>query len=73
MPGENNGVAARLRRINKLMLNVYCICQRLAFACADTGNSVKYITKVEGILKDTWKFFEYYAKHTNVFKKVLHE
>ena len=73
MTGEHNGVAARLRRINKVMLNFHCICHRLALACADTGNSVKYISEVEGILKDTWKFFEYSPKRTNVFMKVQTE
>lgn len=55
------------------MLNFHCICHRLALACADTGNSVKYISEVEGILKDTWKFFEYSPKRTNVFMKVQTE
>ena len=73
MTGVNNGVAARLRRINKVMLNFHCICHRLALACADTGNSVKYISEVEGLLKDTWKFFEYSPKRTNVFMKVQTE
>lgn len=73
MTGEHNGVAAQLRRINKVMLNFHCICHSLALACADTGNSVKYISEVEGILKDPWKFFEYFPKRTTVFMKVQTE
>lgn len=34
---------------------------------------MKYISEVEGILKDTWKFFEYSPKHTNIFMKVQTE
>ena len=37
MIGKNNGVAALLRRECKLMLNVHCICHRLALACADAS------------------------------------
>lgn len=55
------------------MLNLHCICHRLALACADTGDSVKYINKVEGILKETWKFFEPSPKRTGVFMKVQTE
>ena len=45
MTGEHNGVAARLKRVNKVLLNFHCICHRLALACADTGDSIKYIGK----------------------------
>ena len=30
MTGEHNGVAARLKRVNKVLLNFHCICHRLA-------------------------------------------
>lgn len=73
MTGVRNGVAARLRRINKVLLNFHCICHKLALACADTGDNVKYIMEVEGILKETWKFFEYSPKRTSIFMKVQTE
>ena len=38
MTGEHNGVAVRLKRVNKLLLNFHCICHRLVLACADTGD-----------------------------------
>ena len=52
MTGEHNGVAARLKCVNKV-LNFHCICHRLALACADTGDSIKYIVEVESVLKET--------------------
>ena len=64
MTWQHNGVAAQLRRLNKVMLNFHCICHRLALACADTGDSIKYIKEVETILKETWKFFENSPKRT---------
>ena len=57
MTGINNGVAARLKRVNNVMLNFHCICHRLAPACCDSGNETEYIKEVEGILTKIWKFF----------------
>ena len=73
MTGEHNGVAARLKRVNKVLLNFHCICNRLALACADTGDSIKYIVKVESLLKETWKFFENSPKRISIFMKVQTE
>ena len=33
MVGKENGVAAKLKREAKMLLNVHCICNRLALAC----------------------------------------
>ena len=73
MTGEHNGVAARLKRVNKVLLNFHCICHRLAHACADTGDSIKYILEVENLLKETWKFFENSPKCTSILMKVQTE
>ena len=43
MTGVHNGVAARLKRVNNMMLNFHCICHRLALACCDSGNKTEYI------------------------------
>ena len=47
MTGKRNGVAALLRRECKLLLNVHCICHRLALACGDANDYVQYIQSVE--------------------------
>ena len=73
MTGEHNGVVARLKRVNKVLLNFHCICHRLALACADTGDSIKYIVEVERLLKEMWKFFENSPKRTSIIMKVQSE
>ena len=50
MTGIHNGVAARLKRVNDVMLNFHCICHRLALACCHFGNETEYIKEVEEIL-----------------------
>ncbi|KAH3790825.1 hypothetical protein DPMN_169033 [Dreissena polymorpha] len=37
MMGKRTGVAARLKEINPVLLNVHCICHRLALACTDSS------------------------------------
>ena len=73
MTGIHNGVAARLKRVNNMMLNFHCICHRLALACCDSGNETEYIKEVEGIFTQIWKFFEYSPKRFNNFIKTQTE
>lgn len=57
MTGKKNGVAVQLRRECKLMLNVHCICHRLALSCGDANDHVSYIKTVEKVLLQLWTFF----------------
>ena len=40
MVGKGNGVAAKLKREAKMLLNVHCICHRLALACGDANDHI---------------------------------
>ena len=62
MTGKRNGVASLLRKESKVMLNVHCICHRLALACGDANDDVAYIKTVEKILVQLWSFFSNSAK-----------
>ncbi|XP_006818180.1 zinc finger protein 862-like, partial [Saccoglossus kowalevskii] len=66
MTGKQNGVAARLRRLNKLILSFHCICHKLALACVDTEKEIGYIKEVATTLTQAWKFFENSPKRTNI-------
>lgn len=37
MVWERGGVAAKLRKDNPLLINVHCVCHRLALACIDSN------------------------------------
>ena len=65
MTGRSNGVAAKLKGLNKTILSFHCICHRLALACADASDDVSFIKDVEATLKHLWEFFE-----NSSFKKV---
>ena len=54
MTGKRNGVAARLRADNKALINIHCICHRLALACGDANDNVSYIKQVERVLLQLW-------------------
>ena len=57
MTGVKGGVATKLREeFSKSMINIYCICHRLAQACADTGADYKFIRSFEENLIELWIF-----------------
>ena len=49
MTGVDGGVAAKLRRMDscETMINVHCICHRLALACSETGNELQFVKDFE--------------------------
>ena len=56
MLGKKTGVAARLKQVNPVLLNVHCICHRLALACTDSKESLSYIKNLETWLHQLWQF-----------------
>ena len=73
MTGIHNGVAAKLKRLNNVILNFNCICNRLAFACCDSRNETEYIKEDEKFLTQMWKVFKYSPKCLNSFIKIQTE
>ena len=71
MTGKRNGVSVQLRKESPMLLNVHCICHRLALACGDANNDVSYITTVEKILIQLWSFFDNSAKRTAAYSKAV--
>lgn len=71
MVGKENGVAAKLKREAKMLLNVHCICHRLALACGDANDHISYIKTVEKVLIQLWSFFHNSGKRTAAFTKAV--
>ena len=69
MVGKNNGVAAKLRQRNSKLLNMHCVCHRLALACMDTCQELKYIWEVEAVLRQLWYYFHNSPKRMACFLK----
>ena len=70
MIGKNNGVAVRLKRnANSKMINIHCICHRLALACTDTLGDISYIKQVQLWLLQLWRLFENSPKKLAVYLK----
>ena len=55
-------MAAIIKRDVPDLINIHCVCHRLALACAAASKELNYITKVEGLLLQVWKFYEYSPK-----------
>ena len=60
--GKRNGVAAKLKELNKSLVSVHCICHKSSLACCDTNDEIVYIKEVERWLIQPWKFFENSSK-----------
>ena len=69
MTGKQNGVGARLQKVCKIMVRSHCISHRLALACSDANDTVKYIQTIEVTLRQLWKWLEY-PKRCSAFVKV---
>ena len=69
MTGQRNGVAAKLKELNKSLISVHCICHKLSLACCDTNNEISYIKEVERWLIQAWKFFENSPKRLAIYFK----
>ena len=71
MVGKENGVAAKLKREAKMLLNVHCICHRLALARGDANDHISYIKTVEKVLIRLWSFFHNSGKRTAAYTKAV--
>lgn len=69
MTGVHGGVGARLQNVSSIMLRSHCISHRLALACGDSNETVKYVSTVEVTLRQLWKWLEY-PKRCSAFVKV---
>ena len=72
MTGSNGGVAAKFKSLKECqtMISIHCVCHRLALACADTGDELKFIQDFEKTALDLWSFFKKSAKRLKVYVKV---
>ena len=69
MVGKTNGVAAKLRQSNDKLLNTHCVCHRLALACTDSCQELKFIKEVEDVQRQLWYYFQNSPKKTACFLK----
>ena len=71
MTGAEGGVAAKLRKdFASTMINIYCICHRLALAYADTGDYYKFINSFEENLIKLSKFFKNSSKRLKIYVRI---
>lgn len=70
MLGKKTGVAALLREICPSLLKIHCICHKLALACADSNENLKYIKDVELLLRQLWNYFENSPKRMASYLKI---
>ena len=60
-----------MRAGKKTLINVHCICHRLALACGDANDTISYIKQVEKVLLQVWAFFDNSAKKSAAYAKAV--
>lgn len=70
MVGKNRGVSALLKRENPRLINVHCICHRLALACSDSNNEIQYMLTIERLLVQLYKWLENSCVKTAAYMKM---
>ena len=68
-----NGVAGKLKNENPQLINIHCICHKLALACVQSNDDVQVIKQTHLYLTQLWKYFEHSAKRTALYLKVQEE
>ena len=69
MAEKRNGVAAKLKELNRSLVSIQSICHKLSLACCDTNQEIGYIKEVERWLIQTWKFFDNSPKRLAIYFK----
>ena len=71
MIGKKGGVAAKLKNeFTSTMINIHCICHRLALACGDTGDDYKFINSFEETMIELWSFFKNSSKRLKIYIRI---
>lgn len=58
MVGLRSDVGVRLQSVCPIMIRHHCINHRLALACGDANETIKYISTVKVVLRQVWKWLE---------------
>lgn len=70
LTGKRNGLAVKLRSLNSKMISFHCICHWRALSCVDANNEASYMSLVETIVRQLWKFFENLPKRSSKYLKI---
>ena len=68
---KTGGLAAKLRDKHcPTLLNIHCVCHRLALACTYSVADIAQVGRVETNLRQLWKFFDNSPKRLSVCTKI---
>ena len=71
MMGKTGGLAAKLRDKHcPTLLNIHCVCHRLALASTYSVADIAQVGRVETNLRQLWKFLDNSPKRLSVYTKV---
>ncbi|KAK3741255.1 hypothetical protein QZH41_019952 [Actinostola sp. cb2023] len=69
MVGKKEGLVAKLKRDCPHMINIHCVCHKLALACVNTDQELKFVDHVASIIRQLWQSMENSTKRTKAYMK----
>lgn len=72
MVGKENGLTSKLRSLTGLqhLISIHCVAHRLNLAVLNSITHTKYLSKVDSVLKNLYKFYQNSPKRLKQLKKV---
>ena len=70
MTRKRTGAAKKLKDLNPKLIDIHCICQKLALDLKDAFNEIPYLKKYEETLTALFKFYHNSSVHAAALKEI---
>ncbi|XP_068712958.1 zinc finger protein 862-like [Montipora foliosa] len=69
MVDKREELAAKIKRDCPHMINLHCVCHKLALACVQADQGLKYVDHMSTIIPQLWQSMENSSKRTKAYMK----
>ena len=69
MTGKNNGVAARLKRVNPFLISIHCMAHKLALCTSQASTGIQFLSTFKETLTALYRYFKKSSLRTHQLKE----
>ena len=69
MTGKNNGVAARLKRVNPFLISIHCKAHKLALCTSQASTGIQFLSTFKETLTALYRYFQKSSLQTHQLKE----
>ena len=76
MIGKNNGVAARLKRVNPFLISIHCMAHKLALCTSQASTGIQFLSTFKETLTALYRYFQKSSLRThqlNEFQEIFQQ